>query len=73
MERGNVMEFNSLSELKQRIMPALKMKEERFKNEGKNITAEDIWIYLINNKWMKSKNLSLNEIVNDILKLENID
>lgn len=73
MERGNVMEFNSLSELKQRIMPALKMKEEHFFKEGKNITAEDIWIYLKNNKWIISKNLSLNEIVNDILKLENID
>ena len=67
------MEFNSLSELKQRVMPALKMREERFQKEGKNITAEDIWLYLKNNKWIKSKNLSLNEIVNDILKLENID
>ena len=67
------MEFNSLGELKQRVMPALKMKEERFLKEGKNITTEDIWLYLKNNKWMQSKNLSLNEIVNDILKLENID
>ena len=67
------MEFNSLNELKQRVMPALKMKEERFLKEGKKITTEDIWLYLKNNKWMKSKNLSLNEIVNDILKLENIE
>ena len=67
------MEFNSLGELKQRVMPALKMKEERFLKEGKSITTEDIWLYLKNNKWMQSKNLSLNEIVNDILKLENID
>lgn len=73
MERGNVMEFNSLSELKQRVMPALKMKEEHFLKEGKNITTENIWLYLKNNKWMRSKNLSLNEIVNDILKLEKID
>ena len=73
MKRGNVMEFNSLGELKQRVMPALKMKEERFLKEGKSITTEDIWLYLKNNKWMQSKNLSLNEIVNDILKLENID
>lgn len=67
------MEFESLNDLKQRIMPALKMREERFLKEGKNISAEDIWVYLKNNKWMKSKNLSLNEIVNDILKLENIE
>lgn len=67
------MEFSSSEELKQRVMPALKMKQERFLKEGKNITTEDIWLYLKNNKWMKSKNLSLNEIVNDILKLENIE
>ena len=62
------MEFESVLELKQRVMPALKMKEERLKNEGYDITTEDIWFYLKQNKWTKSKNLTLNEVVNDILK-----
>ena len=62
------MEFESLYEVKNRVTPALKMKEERLKNEGFDITSEDIWSYLKTNKWMHSKDLTLNEIVNDILK-----
>lgn len=67
------MEFNSLSELKERVMPALIIKEERFKNQGLDINIDDIWFYLKQNKWMHSKNLTLNEIVNDILKLTERD
>ncbi len=67
------MEFNSLAELKQRVMPALRKKESDFKLQGKSYTTEDIWFYLKQNKWIKSQNLSLNEIVNDILKLEEKD
>lgn len=64
------MEFSSALELKERVMPALKLKEERLKNEGFDISYEDIWFYLTKNKWSKSSNLTLNEVVNDILKLE---
>lgn len=64
------MEFESALELKNRVMPALKMKEERLKIDGYDFTSEDIWFYLKQNKWAKSKNLTLNEIVNDILKLD---
>ena len=64
------MEFESVSELKSRVMPALKMKEERLKLDGYDFSSEDIWFYLRQNKWSKSKNLTLNEIVNDILKLD---
>lgn len=64
------MNFNSLEELKERIMPALSKRANDFKTLGHNISEEDIWLYLKQNKWMHSKNLSLNEIVNDILKLE---
>lgn len=69
------MEFESIQELKERVMPALKMQEERLKFQGFNITTEDIWFYLKHHKWSKSKDLSLNEIVNDILKFkgENIN
>ena len=66
------MEFNSLSELKERVMPALNLKEERFKLLGHDISSDEIWFFLTKNKWMHCKGLTLNEIVNDILKL-NID
>ena len=64
------MEFESAQELKERVMPALKIKEERLKNEGFDVSFEDIWFYLKQNKWSNSKNLTLNEIVNDILKFD---
>lgn len=64
------MEFESAIELKNRVMPALLLKEEKLKREGYDITSEDIWFYLKQNKWCSSKNLTLNEIVNDILKLD---
>lgn len=63
------MNFNTLAELKQRVMPALRKKASDFKRQGFDYGEEDIWLYLKQNKWMKSQNLSLNEIVNDILKL----
>lgn len=62
------MEFNNLTELKNRLMPALRLKKEEINN--KNITEEDIWNYLKDTKWVKSNNLSLSDMVNDILKFE---
>ena len=49
-------------------MPALRLKKEEINN--KNITEEDIWNYLKETKWINSNNLSLSDMVNDILKLE---
>ena len=66
------MEFNNLYELKDRLLPALKLKEEEFKNEKINISASDIWNFLCE-KWIKSHELTLNEMVNDILKLKYSD
>ena len=64
------MEFNNILELKQRVMPALRKRESDLKLKNLNITCDDIWNDLKLNKWIKSYNLSLNEIVNDILKYE---
>lgn len=64
------MNFSSLEELKERIMPALSKRSDDFKLLGYNVSEEDIFLYLKQNKWMHSKNLSLSEIVNDILKLD---
>lgn len=65
-------EFNNLSELKKRVEPALntKLKELR-KNNYKIINTEDIWNYLIKYKWKTSKDLTLYDIINDILNVEN--
>lgn len=64
------MEFNSLAELKERVMPALRKKANDFNALGYDISIEDIWTFLKINKWIKGNNLYLNDIVNDILKLD---
>ena len=63
------MKFSNLYELKDRLLPALKLKEEEFKNEGTDVSSSQIWDFL-SKKWIKSNDLTLNEMVNDILKLK---
>lgn len=65
--------FNSLEELYQRIKPALlTKKQEMIRNGFKYIKEEDIWNYLKEIKWKKSKDLSLYDMVNDILNSDDM-
>ena len=64
-----MIEFNNLLELKQRITPALITK---VKEINSYVTEEDIWNYL-KIKWKKSTNLTLYDIINDIIKLKKED
>lgn len=64
--------FNNLQELKMRITPAIKSKIRELRSRQYLITEfDDIWEYLKTNKWLVSSNLTLYDIVNDILKLDN--
>ena len=64
-------EFETLDELKKRITPAIETKIKELKtNFYEGITTEDIWEYL-KIKWKKEKNLTLYDIVNDILNIDN--
>lgn len=64
-------EFKNLQELKERINPALDMKIKELKTKNYNlITKEDIWNYLKNNKWKNSNDLTLYDIINDIMNIE---
>ena len=68
------MEFNSLSELKLRITPALETRVTELKNNNTNdITEDDIWNYFKDKVWSKSHDLTLAKIVNDILKCDVLD
>lgn len=65
------MEYASKEELYKKLIPVFNVKRRLntyFKH--KNITNEDIWLYLIENKWKKTHNLSISEIVNDIISIE---
>ena len=64
-------EFNTKEELFNRVKPALRIKEKDLKKLGfLNITGLDVWNYLIESKWSKSKNLVLSDIVDDILNVD---
>lgn len=59
--------FESIEELKQRVMPALKIRTNELINENIKTTPDDIFKDLSNKKWKTNKDLHLYEIVNDIL------
>ncbi len=64
------MDFNNIDELKKRIEPALKSKSHEFRKEGYNITEEDIWQYLSQNVFRNSHNLTLYDIVKEIMHID---
>lgn len=64
-------EFSSLEELYKRLKPALTTKVNEIRMQGYTyIKEEDVWNYLKEIKWKQSKDLSLYEMVSDILNLE---
>ena len=65
------MEFTSLEQLYRKILPAFNVKKRLILNSRyKHITNENIWIYLTETKWKKSHDLSLPEIINDIITVD---
>ena len=70
----NMHEYKSQKELYQNLIPALNVKLTLLKNNNyNNITKIDIWNYLKITKWSKSVNLTLAEMVNDIIHTDNKD
>ena len=66
--------FNSLNELYNRLVPAMETKVNELKLNGvKYISVDDIWNYLKNNKWNKSRDLTLSECVDDILNTSDLE
>lgn len=64
-------EFRDEKDLYNRLMPALKSKENEFKRNGINyVHVEDIWNYLKITKWSKCRDLLLYQVVDDILNIE---
>lgn len=64
-------EFSSVKELYERLIPALKTKEQELKRNSINyVKKEDIWNYLKITKWKGAKNLLLHQMVDDILNVD---
>lgn len=66
------LDFESLEELYNRLKPALRSKQRELKDYGYGyLKCEDIWNFLKESVWSNSVNLSLNEMVSDILSVDN--
>ena len=62
--------FSSIEELKQRLMPALRLRKRELKRQNYHITEEELWNYFVENFWKRSIQLSLAQMVDDILNRE---
>ena len=62
------MDFTTKEELYQMLLPVFNAKKRiLLYDKYTSINNDDIWKYLIKNKWITAHNLSLSEIVNDII------
>ncbi len=65
-------EFQDLKQLYNRLEPALSVKISELKRKGyEGIEKKDIWSYLSNIKWASANDLSLHQMVDDILNASN--
>jgi hypothetical protein len=63
-------EFHSIEELYQRVRPALRARVYKLSLKGISfVTEDDIWNLLME-KWKRGKNLTLFDIVHDILHFD---
>jgi hypothetical protein len=61
--------FNSINELYERVIQCLELNVKLLNDQNIETNKEDIWNYL-SNKWKNSNNLTLFDIVNDIMILD---
>ena len=65
------MEFTSLQQLYQKLLPAFNVKKRLIlKSKYKDINNENIWNYLTETKWKEATDLSLPEMINDIITVD---
>lgn len=64
------MEYKTQKELFDSLEGAFNVKLRMIKEEHNYITKVDIWNYLKINKWSKDKNLTISEMVHDIINVD---
>lgn len=64
------MEYNNEKELFNDLKGAFKVKLKMIKGKYDNISMLDIYNYLKLNKWRYDKNLTISEMVNDIIDVD---
>ena len=63
-------EFEDAKQLYKRVGPALRVKKRILLKKGIKKGEKEIFEYLAKEKWSKSVNLTLNDIVNDIINVD---
>ncbi|MBE6148601.1 MAG: hypothetical protein E7167_03830 [Firmicutes bacterium] len=66
------MKFKSLNELYNRLFPAFNTKKGELQTKGIIVKEIDLWNYLKENVWAKNTNLSIYDMVSDIMKLDDL-
>ncbi len=59
--------FTTLKELYKKLYPALNTKKNELKRKGINVTEEDIWTYNRLKSWNTKQDLTLYDLVSDIM------
>ncbi len=60
------LEFKSIEELKNRVMPALRIRVRELKKEKYSVDEDRLWEYFVR-IWQEKKNLTLADLVDDVL------
>jgi hypothetical protein len=60
------LEFKSIEELKNRVMPALRIRVRELRNEKYSVDEDSLWEYFVR-IWQDKKNLTLADLVDDVL------
>lgn len=69
-----MIEYKSLKELYEALIPAFNAKVRILKSRGvRDISRDDIWNYLKVSKWENAINLGIAEMVSDIMNVSEID
>ena len=63
-------EFKDSKELYKRVVPALRTKRRLLLKKGISVSEIDIFEYLAKEKWSKGSNVTLSDVVSDILNVE---
>lgn len=62
--------YTNIKELFEDLKPAFNVKLRLIKKDYDYITRNDIWNYLKINKWCKDVNLTISEMVDDIIMVD---
>lgn len=62
-------EFKSIEELKNRMMPVLRIRTEELRKKNYSVNEDELWEYFVR-IWQEHKNLTLYDLVDDVLNLK---